>query len=95
MDRSFLYGIIVLLALTDLVIYIQKTDPNLISKFVPSLSENNGWQSKDPGWNVKPETEKKPEVPEIKDKPEEKKDVTPNDDNNQNEPRKRHFKFFR
>ena len=91
MDRGFLYGIIVLLSLTDLVIYIQKTDPNLIAKIMPSTSQDSSWQSKDPGWDKKPEAEKKEEK---KDSTEEKKDVAPEEEKSQAEPRKKH-RFFR
>ena len=93
MDRSFLYGIIVLLGITDALIYIQKTDPNLLGNLLPR-SEN--WQ-KDPGWNQKPEQEKKEE------KKEEKKDELKKDDkleenkspDSQEQGRKRHFRLFR
>lgn len=62
MDRSFLYGIIILLAITDGLIYIQRTDPSLIAKFIPNSSADS-WQNKDPGWDNKtePKKESKPE----------------------------------
>lgn len=93
MDRSFLYGIVVLLSLTDTVIYIQKTNPNLIEKFVPS-SKDGSWQSKDPGWNVKPDIDKKEEK---KDGTNEKKNSVPeSEDEPKADTKKRHhFRFFR
>lgn len=94
MDRNFLYGIIVLLSLTDAMIYIQKTDPNLLSKFLPG-SVSDSWQSKDPGWNSKPDNEKKEDKKEEKSEP--KKEANPSEDKQDKsdsqpaEPRKRRF----
>ena len=94
MDRNFLYGIIVLLSLTDAMIYIQKTDPNLLSKFLPG-SASDSWQSKDPGWNQKPDGEKKEEKKD--DKAEPKSEANPSEEKQDrqesqpSEPKKRRF----
>jgi len=98
MDRSFLYGVIVLLAITDGLIYIQKTDPSLLSKFMPFSSSHENWQSKDPGWNVKPDAEKKDSKPETKpesDKSDKKSEAKPEQDQEESAPKSRHFKLFR
>ena len=94
MDRSFLYGLVVLLGITDALVYIQKTDPNLLSKFNP-MSQSDGWQ-KDPGWSQKPEDKKEPKKDEAK--PEEKKEESePQQEKEQQEQgRKKHnFRLFR
>ena len=94
MDRNFLYGIIVLLSLTDAMIYIQKTDPNLLSNFLPG-STSESWQSKDPGWNTKPDDDKKEHKKD--DKAEQKKEADPSEKKQDRqevqpeEPRKRRF----
>lgn len=97
MDRSFLYGLIVLLTITDGILYIQKTDPSLLSKFVPFLSNKENWQSKDPGWNSKPEIDKKESKPEKKpdsdNKPDNKSEANP--DQEESVPKSRHFRLFR
>lgn len=78
MDRSFLYGIIVLLALTDSIIYIQKTDPSLIAKLLPFKEGDDGWKSKEPGWEAKPGDDKKDKKPEQeKPAPDNKNELPP------------------
>lgn len=96
MDRSFLYGIIVLLGITDAMLYIQKTDPNLFGNFLPG-SHSENWQ-KDPSWSQKPEQEKKEEKKEQKKEEEEKKDDKLDENKspeNQEQGRRRHFRLFR
>ena len=97
MDRNFLYGVIVLLSLTDCLIYIKKTDPNLLEKFMPFSNQSENWQSKDPGWNSKPNIEKKEEKPEIKPDSDKKSEVKPDSDEKESPKSERNhfFKFFR
>lgn len=64
MDRSFLYGIVVLLALTDSIIYIQKTDPSLIANLLHLTDGGDDWKSKEPGWEVKPGDDRKDKKPD-------------------------------
>lgn len=95
MDRSFLYGIIVLLGITDAMVYIQKTDPNIFGNFLPG-SHSESWQ-KDPGWSQKPEQDKKEEKKEQK-KEEEKKDDKLDENkspDSQEQGKRRHFRLFR
>lgn len=102
MDRSFLYGIIVLLGITDAVIYIQKTEPNLFGNFF-SGANPEGWR-KDPGWSQDPgkKDEKKEQKKDEEKKGDIKKDEKKDDklDENkspdqQEQGRRRHFRLFR
>lgn len=97
MDRNLLYGVIVLLSLTSCLIYINKTDPNLLEKFMHFPYQSENWQSKDPGWNSKPNIENKEEKPEIKPDSDKKNEVKPYLDEKESPKNERNhfFKFFR
>jgi len=95
MDKNFLYGIIVLLSITDAFIYIQKTNPNILDNFLP-WSQNESWQNKDPDWGVKPNLNKKDENKE--EKKEDLNEINPkekeqNKEGNKGE-KKRRMRFF-
>lgn len=95
MDRSFLYGIIVLLALTESIIYIQKTDPGLIAKLLPFKKGDDGWKSTEPGWEAKPGDEKKDKKPEPeKPAPDKKNELVPGEGKADENGKCRPFRFW-